>query len=222
MASLRKKRDVVSTPEAAPAVEAEIEASPPPSVEPSPEQIAPPQDEAALALQAQLDAIRQGETMQEQAQIAALAAQERRQAWVESNPLANKHYAALNDLHHEAMRSGLADTSPDYFDFLNNRLADLDARRPEAAAAHLAKEMQARARPQPQEQAKPTRLSAAHMSAPVSRQIPSGGIARGGRITLTLEQREAARLSGITEAEYAKQLLRLCQLQAAGEYSDRR
>src|SRR5512143_1178199 len=140
MASLRKRSpDVIPTSDAALAVEAEIDASPPTSIEPSPEPIAPPpQDEAALALQAQLDAIRAGETMQQQAQIAALAAQERRQAWVESNPLANKHYVALNDLHHAAIQSGLADTSPEYFDFLNNRLADLEARRPEAAAAHLA------------------------------------------------------------------------------------
>lgn len=61
------------------------------------------------------------------------------------------------------------------------------------------------------------------VSAPVSREVPSASGARtSGKITLTAEQREAARLSGITEAEYARQLAKLNQMKANGEYGERR
>jgi hypothetical protein len=225
MASLRKKyAPDVSTPDPAPAVEAAVGTSPappPPSIEPSPE-IAQPQDDAGRVLQAHLDAIRRAETVQEQAQIAMLAAQERRNAWLEATPGAKENIAALNILHQHAIQSGFADTSPEYFSFLENQLATLQ--RP-APAASLINEMQQRvAQVQPQEQPKATRPRAVPVSAPVSREVPSagGGFRTPSRITLTLEQREAAKMSGVSETEYAKQLLRLRELQASGEYSDRR
>jgi phage I-like protein len=122
------------------------------------------------------------------------------------------------------MQSGLADTSPEYFSYLDARLADLAAQQPAATASHLVQEMQQRAaQDRPQEQARPTRLSPAHVSAPVSREVPSAsGLRSPGRVTLTAQQREAAKMSGVSEAEYARQLLRLRELQASGEYSDRR
>jgi hypothetical protein len=219
MASLRKKpvADVVSVPDPAPSVETAIDASPAPaSPESSPEPVAQPQDDAGAALLAQLEAIRQHEALAQAAQ--------RRNEWVQSSPLAQQHYAALSVLHQEAMQSGLVDTSPEYFSYLDARLADLAAQQPATAASHLVQEMQQRATQlRPQEQPKPTRISPAMVSAPVSREIPSaGGFRSPSRITLTAEQREAARMSGVSEAEYARQLLRLRELQASGEYSDRR
>ena len=73
-------------------------------------------------------------------------------------------------------------------------------------------------------QPKPVSLSAAHVSAPVSRDIPSGGNGqrRPGSVTLTADQLDAAKIAGVTPADYAKQLLRLREMQAAGEYSERR
>ena len=73
-------------------------------------------------------------------------------------------------------------------------------------------------------QPRPVSLSAAHVSAPVSRDIPSGGNGqrRPGSVTLTADQLDAARIAGVTPADYAKQLLRLREMQAAGEYSERR
>ena len=63
-----------------------------PPAPPAPE---PHTDEAATVLKRQVDALRQAGDMQQQAAIAALAAQERRQAWLASNELAQQNYAAL-------------------------------------------------------------------------------------------------------------------------------
>ena len=45
---------------------------------------------------------------------------------------------------------------------------------------------------------------------------------QGGPVQLTAEQREAARFSGISEQEYARQLQRMNQMKAAGQIDDRR
>lgn len=218
MASLRKRPADIATVDAAPPVEAAID-----TPAPAPQSASPPND-ATSALQRQIEALRQSETLQQQAQAMA-AAQQRRQAWVQSNELAQSNYAILNDLHGEALRAGFADTSPEYFDFLNGRLAALHAQQPATAATHLAEEMQARAAqdhtPEPP-QRKPVSNSAI-VSAPVSREVPSSnGQRQSGRITLTREQLDAAKIAGVTPAEYARQLLRLNELKASGEYSERR
>ena len=66
--------------------------------------------------------------------------------------------------------------------------------------------------------------SAIPMSAPVSRDSPSMATGRptGGPVQLTAAQREAARFSGISEAEYARQLVKMERMKAAGEIDDRR
>ena len=60
------------------------------------------------------------------------------------------------------------------------------------------------------------------VSAPVSRESPSwsGGqsTGRNSRITLSPAQKEAARIAGISEVEYARNLLRLQQAKANGHY----
>ena len=51
---------------------------------------------------------------------------------------------------------------------------------------------------------------AALVSAPVSREVPTSiREDRSGRLTLSVEQREAARISGLTDVEYARNVLRL-------------
>lgn len=60
----------------------------------------------------------------------------------------------------------------------------------------------------------------ASVSAPVSREAPtSSGTTRDGRITLTALQKEAAKIAGITEVEYAKNLQRLRAEKANGNYT---
>lgn len=221
MASLRKKPppDVVSTPDAAPPVETNADAPP----EPAPMTLQ--QDDASTALKRQLDALRQTETLQQQA-AAMQAAQERRHQWLASNEAAQKNYAALNALHGEALQSGLTDTSPEYFDFLNNRLAALQSQHPSNAGKHLINEMQqlAAQNSPPEPPAKPAEsLSAAHVSAPVSREVPSASGHRSpGKVTLTAAHLEAAKIAGVSPTEYARQLVRLQEMQASGEYSERR
>lgn len=57
------------------------------------------------------------------------------------------------------------------------------------------------------------------VSAPVSREAPSSGGERSNSpVRLTAAQREAAKASGITETEYAKQLVVLRQAKANGSY----
>jgi hypothetical protein len=58
--------------------------------------------------------------------------------------------------------------------------------------------------------------AASMFSAPVSREAPtSNRMDRPGRLTLTAEQREAARVAGVTEIEYAMNVLRLQEAKRA-------
>jgi len=61
------------------------------------------------------------------------------------------------------------------------------------------------------------------VSAPPSRDIPSFQTGRptGGPVQLTPEQREAARFSGVSEQEYARQLIKMRRMQQNGELDDR-
>jgi hypothetical protein len=214
MASLRKRA-------ADPAV-----AIPDPPTEAQPETVsAPPDvaphDDASEALQRQIDALRQSESMQQQAAIGQLAANERRHAWLASTPGARENVAALGAIHHAALSAGLADTSPEYFSFMESQLAGLQ--RPTMAATHMAEEMQQRAErsrtPEP-----PPRPSRVAYSAPVSRDIPDGTGRRDSdrKVTLTREEQEMARVSGVSLEEYARQKLKLSQMRAIGEYGEDR
>ena len=62
------------------------------------------------------------------------------------------------------------------------------------------------------------------VSAPVSREVPSGGTGNrsNGKVTLSAEEKEFARISGVTEVEYAKQKQKLAEMKANGSYSDGR
>ncbi len=60
------------------------------------------------------------------------------------------------------------------------------------------------------------------VSAPVSREAPSSGSTSSTRVRLTREQSEVAKLAGITDAEYAKQLLRLQAEKKNGNYGESR
>lgn len=62
------------------------------------------------------------------------------------------------------------------------------------------------------------------LSAPVSREVPSTGSGQrqSGRVTLTRDQIEAAKIAGVSPAEYARQLVKLNEMKANGEYGERR
>lgn len=57
------------------------------------------------------------------------------------------------------------------------------------------------------------------VSAPVTRDAPaSNGQDRAGRVTLSVGQKEAAKIAGITEKEYAEQLIKLKEHKLNGNY----
>lgn len=64
-------------------------------------------------------------------------------------------------------------------------------------------------------------VSERRFSAPVSRESVSYSGKREdrpGRITLSIDQREAAKIAGISEVQYAEQLIRLREEKAQGNY----
>ncbi len=58
------------------------------------------------------------------------------------NRLAQKFVAHLNALHGEAIQHGLADTSPEYFQHLDERLAAMQEQQDEAAGQEMVEEME--------------------------------------------------------------------------------
>lgn len=61
------------------------------------------------------------------------------------------------------------------------------------------------------------------MSAPPTRDVPgaSNGYQRPSQVTLTPEQREAARIAGIDEVTYARNVIKLNEMKKAGHYGER-
>ena len=199
----------------------EVPADHPPAEPPQP---APPaSDDATAALRAQIDGLRQSESLrqQQQQQIhdAMHAAKGRRDAWLESTPGAKQNIEALGHFHHAAIHGGLIDASPEYFRFLEDQLAAL--RQPTEAhetdpAMQETPEFFA-----PPPAPRPSRVA---YSAPVSRGVPSSNGRRQspGKVTLTPAEVEAAHTAGVSIEEYAKQLLKYREALADGSYRDNR
>jgi hypothetical protein len=205
MAYLRKK----PTPEAVVDTATPVE----PSIKPAPTDGS---EVAAEYLREQMGAM-QRETEQEPP---ALSADERRHQWIQATPIAQRHADKLNDLHRAALESGLADTSPQYFDYMTDRLAALAAQPP--IGQHIVDDMERRIASRPEPEPRPNVAAAQHLSAPVSRG-PVGYSGRpSGPVTLSPAHREAAKIAGVSEAEYGKQLQIMNDLKAAGEYGDGR
>lgn len=61
----------------------------------------------------------------------------------------------------------------------------------------------------------------AMVSAPVSREAPSTTTQGRGQVRLTVSEREAAKISGVTEKVYAENLQKLNEMRANGTYGDR-
>jgi phage I-like protein len=55
-----------------------------------------------------------------------------------------------------------------------------------------------------------------NVAAPVSRDASPQEVISGSRVTLSPQQREAAKLAGITDVEYAKALIKIRQAQNDG------
>lgn len=108
----------------------------------------------------------------------------------------------LRALHWDAIDDGRPFGSSEYIDFIDTKLG-------------LKQTAQQQEEPVVTQQQRTSIVSA-----PVSREVPSssGSQNRGGKTHLTLAQREAAKIAGISEAEYAKNLNKLNEMKANGTY----
>lgn len=127
--------------------------------------------------------------------VEAVASQLSRQSadWVRAHPeyvTDQRLFRKMTRAHEEAMDEGYKADTPDYFDFVETRLGirgdDGDAMS-EASA--------------------PTQRRSAPSAAPTSRTAGSSSTSRNA-IRLTAAQKEAAEISGMTEAEYMEQVRR--------------
>jgi hypothetical protein len=178
----------------------------------------PPEDDASTRLTHSLRAVEHAEQAQAEllAQLAAAKQMEVEQA---STPLARwkaAHPEVETDrrvrlraafAHEDAIDAGLRPNTEAYLSFLDQQLGFNERPAPET--------------PLPMRAAPPERRIP--VSAPVSRSAPGGAVADDldallrGRVKLTPEQREAAKVSGISEAEYSRQLVRVMQAKRRGE-----
>jgi hypothetical protein len=185
-------------------------------------------DEAAAALKAQVEAARQAERFQAQRQQAAMMAQrplsreEKLESWglteVEKkflidNPAMLDHDAVLAAAIATTTRAGIDRSAPGFLDAVERNFS--------AHFAHFQKQAAAQSpeffRPPPvAEPSRPT--PASYTSAPVSREAPGGDRPPSipTRITLTWEEKEAAKIAGVSELEYAHQKRRLLLEKAQG------
>jgi hypothetical protein len=122
--------------------------------------------------------------------------------WLRSHPEyltdARKN-AKIQSLHWDVVDEGHAPFSTDYYDSLEQHLGLRERTNSES------------------EPAPARRREAPIVSAPVSRSTPSsGGNRNSDKIELNLEEKEAAKISGVTEAEYAKQKKRFVEAKEKG------
>jgi hypothetical protein len=108
--------------------------------------------------------------------------------------------AKIQALHYDIIDEGHRAYSPEYFESMD---------------VHLGYKEQIVNEKEEDEPVERTRF----MSAPVSREAPAGTNGeRPGRVTLTVAQKEAAKIAGITEKEYADQVLELRKHKSNGLY----
>lgn len=121
-----------------------------------------------------------------------------------TNPRLN---AKIQTWHYEAIQDkGYTAFSPEYMEWINIQ----------AGFAEPPEEIDEETPPSPPPKKPPP------VSAPVSREGPSTpGRTRSGSVTLNAMEREAAKMAGVTEAEYAKQKQRLMEMKANGSYGER-
>lgn len=136
---------------------------------------------------------------QPQDPVEAVASQlsPRSAAWIRAHPECVKNgktYTKMIGLHNVAVADGLAPDTDEYFDYIETQLGYKKPARQQDVEQDEDPQAQA---------AKPMARRPAPPAAPPSR----GSSGNGSRITLSAAQREAASISGLTEEEYARNLL---------------
>ena len=124
--------------------------------------------------------------------------------WLRQNPqyLTNPRLnLKIQNWHHEAIEAGNEEFDAGYMRYINEKAGLIE----------------------PENDNESESRRAPIVSAPVSREPPSTTTSqRGGVIRLTAAQREMAKVAGISETEYAKQLQKLNSMKDQGMYGERR
>jgi hypothetical protein len=117
-------------------------------------------------------------------------------AWIRAHPEAVKNqktYTKMIGLHNVAIADGLAPDTDEYFEYIETQLGYKKPARQQDVEQDEDPQAQA---------AKPVDRRQAPPAAP-----PSRGSSNGSRVTLSAAQREAASITGLTEEEYARNLV---------------
>jgi hypothetical protein len=189
-----------------------------------------PTDEASNAFQRQIDALRESERIQKQRNEVA--------AFLKANPAMIQHPEITGQAEIEAQKQGHQYRSPAFFKAVQDNFTDhLNQYREELSDGYLEKmaelgEDVSDVSPVDRalEDARPSSLDyeplssvpsnrSGMYSAPISREVPSGSYSdRPGTVRMTPAMKEAARISGVSEREYAENVLRLREEKKSGNY----
>lgn len=134
---------------------------------------------------------------------------ERIQRWLRKHPeyvQDPRKNDKIRSLHWEIIDEGHEFDSDEYIEVMETKLG---LREPEEEEEVVT----------PAPKPKPSVQRSSNVSAPVSREAPSSPDGdRGGLVKLTLAQREAAKIAGVTEKVYAENLSKIMKMKANGTY----
>lgn len=133
--------------------------------------------------------------------------------WLRKNPeyLQNPRLnAKIQALHYDVLEEGHQFGDSGYFESLETKLG---MRKALVAGEEDEEEIEVRPTPRNQQQ------RSSVVSAPVSRDTPSSfGVQQDGSVRLSRDQREAAKIAGVTEKEYMLQLKKIAAQKANGSF----
>ena len=218
-------------------VESASPEAPAPTVEeptaPQPEQ--PQQDDATAALQRQIEELRQSEQVQRQQaaivqQPQPVTREQKLALWRQSglseeeahflqqNPEMIDHPQLTGFAVRQAQQAG-HQRGTDAFSDVVKKIFDQEFNRLQGHEDHPVMQQTPKFFQPPPPPAPPKESH--FVSAPVSREVP--GVTRPrGKVTLSRQEQEAARISGLTLEEYAREKARYQDMRETGEYRDNR
>ena len=227
--------ETVSAPPEAPAPTVDEPPAPPEQPQAEPLNSAQQAADAALALQRQIDELKKSEAMQrEQAAVLQqpqpVTREQKLALWrqtgmseeeahfLQQNPEMIDHPQLTGFAVSQAQQAGHQRGTKEFSDAVK-KIFDANFNRLQGKAEDPAMQSTPKFFQPPPPPAAPKE---AHIvSAPVSRHVP--GVTRPrGRVTLSREEQEAARMSGLTLEEYAMQKRKYQDMRESGEYRDER
>jgi hypothetical protein len=212
-----------------------------PDIEPAPviPDVSTSEPEPLEEIMAEIDAMQSPEREPQLDPIDQLQAPQAAKDWLKRNPRAMYDPAINNlcqEIHNHLCENGIEPYTPDYFERIEAGLAEYDKPaipEPAEPAEYYSSAESANStiklspkKPNPvvedddeDDELENIQHNRRLYSAPVSRDAPSLSSMRADPpLQLTPLQREAAKISGISEAEYKAQLLKLKEAKAQGQY----